>query len=56
VDALGQHRRRAGDAGGDEFRDRDAEVGGERAEEDDVVADTCGEVGQRRGSRFSSRV
>jgi hypothetical protein len=36
MDALGQHRRAAGDAGHDELRDRDGDVGADRAVDGDA--------------------
>jgi hypothetical protein len=43
VEAFGQHRRRSGHPGGDEFRHADPEIGGEGAVEDDVVLDASGQ-------------
>ena len=43
VDAFGQHRRRAGDARGDELGDADPEIGGKRPVQHDILADPRGQ-------------
>lgn len=46
MDPLRQHGGRTGDAGRDELGDRDAQIGGKRAIQDDILPDAGGERGQ----------
>src|SRR3546814_9185856 len=47
---LRQHRRRSADRRGDEFRDRDAQIGEQGAVEDDIGLDMADALARRHGS------